>query len=300
MGLLHGEGRKNRIVRKRFPRLLELIGQGQYPGALDFFEKLHLSPDQEYKYLQLVTERAMERDLGLGAVQFLSILIEKHFQDIGLHMLFARLLADLEWTEEAVKECQIMLRLAPNDPFVLDDIGRFLAAQGRLNEAEACLEQLKRLAPDKVAPFIEHLVDFGYRSHRNQNQELAVALYKMILKHQPDNDRAIWGCACECIRYKKLPEAEKLIKRAIEIGGERANYLGGLAVVYQHTQRLDQAARTYEYILNPRSPVCGSHGRVGWSLDGQRGVRRSRGPVSNGFWNWSRIPWRSFAVMETA
>jgi Flp pilus assembly protein TadD len=121
------------------------------------------------------------------------------------------------------------------------NLGRALAAQGRLAEARAVYEELARVAPDEP----DGWVNLGSLAHRAGDLAAAEALYGRALQVAPRNGEALYDMGLVRTVQGRTDEALALFGRAVEAGFDRPEAHVQLGALHWAAGRLDEAEAAF-------------------------------------------------------
>jgi tetratricopeptide (TPR) repeat protein len=150
----------------------------------------------------------------------------------------------LDRDEEALELLLRRERMVAGDYQVLGEIGRSLAALGRLSEAEAYLRRALQGIDDAVS---HH--DLALVLTRLGRIDEAIAEYRRALDRHPNDVDARNNLAVRLINLGRLQAAKSELERVLEIDPDHALAHTNLAVVLSALGHRDLAAREFEEAL---------------------------------------------------
>jgi tetratricopeptide (TPR) repeat protein len=199
-------------TRSILERAAELLGRGDFDGALAHFDKIN-------------AEEASAPDIQL---------------------LRASVLNSAGRTGEARTITQGILAREPDNPEALLVLSAVEAASGKEREQRAILERIIKVYPDNP----EALLELGNIAFRAQSLRTAASYYDRVLRVEPENGEALVGRAM-VYRYEKNPKnAEQLLNRAVRLYPqwasplhERARLYRGAGYAQEALEDLDKAKK---------------------------------------------------------
>ncbi len=139
-----------------------------------------------------------------------AIRIDSELTDAPIQL--AMLLAETDRDADALKIFSDLLRLRPEDPFVLLSSARLFVKLDRLPEAIGRLEHLLRIDPIHLEA--HHLLaDLSLRSH---HYDRAMLEYQLVLRLHPMQMTALIGLIEALVRTNRLREAARLLGVALQ------------------------------------------------------------------------------------
>lgn len=157
-------------------------------------------------------------------------------------------LGQMEWAEghhdEAERLWQQALQYRPNTVEVLANLGSARLEEERYDEAIPYLEQAIALKPQFVTPHI-HL---GHVYEAEQKPDMAEREYRKALEIFPMNTAALTALGKLCLKEGRLAEAEKEFLAAIRVAPELDMWTG-LGEVYDREGAQDKAASAWRQAL---------------------------------------------------
>jgi tetratricopeptide (TPR) repeat protein len=167
--------------------------------------------------------------------------------------------ASLGRLEDAEASFRKAIALDPEDLLILDGYANFLFAQSRYDEAARQWQGVIRLAPDHFAA----LVNLGSALNESGRVAEAVTMFERAIEIQPAY-MAYVNLGNAHARAKQYPEAVDAFRRALEIDDSDWLAWGNLAYVYSWQNGMDaQTVETFEHAIglaeaakeqNPRDP----------------------------------------------
>jgi tetratricopeptide (TPR) repeat protein len=213
----------------------------QYPESIAAFRHVaELDPDQAaHVSVQVIETYRMARNLP-EARKEADAALKKNPKDRALIITHASVLSDQGKTSEAVNEVKALMGSSKDRDLLLIMAGFYEKGRKFGDEAKV-LDDAEGLSQSKQE---KQQVQFarGAMFDRQKNYEAAEAEFRKILATDPDNAGALnyigYMLADRDIR---LDEAQKLIKRAVELDPENYAYLDSLGWVYYRQNMLEQA-----------------------------------------------------------
>ena len=129
------------------------------------------------------------------------------------HVEYASGYLDLKMFEEASREADAAVALAPHDPHALAIKSAVLWQQDRLNEAEPFLAQLAELNPRNCGLWI----NLAYIRRRTQSLDAAVATLQRAFDADPKDALAHFNMACYRAVQLRPTEALTLLRNALAL-----------------------------------------------------------------------------------
>ncbi|MBF0461317.1 MAG: tetratricopeptide repeat protein [Magnetococcales bacterium] len=163
--------------------------------------------------------------------------------DLALLNLAAMCCWRLEQPEQALAYWQQAIRIQPHFADAYYNMGNFLTAQKRYQEAEAAYRQVLRIQPDDAGA----CNNLGNLLHQLQRFTEAEAAYREALRLQPGYAKASNNLGVSLAEQKRFAEAEAAYRHALHCNPADAdthNNLGNLLKKQQHFTEAEQAYRT--------------------------------------------------------
>ncbi|HEV2708435.1 MAG TPA: tetratricopeptide repeat protein [Pyrinomonadaceae bacterium] len=131
-------------------------------------------------------------------------------------------------SKKAVEKLKNSLELHPTFVLALNELGVQYMKLNDFEKAGEAFRSAYKLAPDQLIP----LLNYGILLWRNQQYaDSEEVLRRLLVKHDNSAAAHYWRGRC-LIALRKLPEAEKELLRAVELGGadvkEAHRFLGGI------------------------------------------------------------------------
>jgi Flp pilus assembly protein TadD len=120
---------------------------------------------------------------------------------------------DLKMYEEALREADVAVTLAPQDPHALAIKAAVLWQLDRLNEAEPFMAKLAELNPQNTGLWI----NLAYLRRRTRSLEAAVETLQRAFDANPKDALAHFNMACYRAVQQKTSEALTLLRNALHL-----------------------------------------------------------------------------------
>jgi len=133
--------------------------------------------------------------------------------EIQKHIEYASGYLDLKMFDEALREADVALALAPSEPHALGIKSAILWEQNRLKEAEPFMAQLAELNPHNTGLWI----NLAYIRRRTQSVEAAAATLQRAFHANPRDALANFNMACYRAVQNRPEEALELLRDALQI-----------------------------------------------------------------------------------
>jgi protein O-GlcNAc transferase len=137
------------------------------------------------------------------------------------------------------------LRLRPNDPGFLTDLGDVLLHQGSPDEARAHLRKALRLAADPVPALLGTTSVLLTLGEWPEAEHLA----RRVLKLRPDLAQGHHDLGVALMQQDRLAEAEASYREALRLKTDFPDAHNHLGLVLQRQRRLEEALQSYEAAL---------------------------------------------------
>jgi tetratricopeptide (TPR) repeat protein len=165
------------------------------------------------------------------------------------------------------------------DPEIYDALARNLQRQGKPEEAIALLEEAVRARPEELS--LRFALASAYEQVRRP--EAGLAHLREVLKRQPDNAAAMNFLGYALAESgRDLAEAERLVKRALELKPDNGAFLDSMGWIYFRKGEVQKAIEYLERAarLEPDEPVIIDHlgdayRQANRPLDAERTWRRA-------------------------
>ena len=133
--------------------------------------------------------------------------------EIQKHVEYASGYLDLKMFDEALREADAALALAPREPNALAIKSAILWEQNRLNEAEPFMAQLAEMNPRNTGLWI----NLAYIRRRTQSVEAAAATLQQAFAANPSDALANFNMACYRAVQNRPDEALELLRNALQL-----------------------------------------------------------------------------------
>lgn len=153
--------------------------------------------------------------------------------------------------DEAITEFETAIQMQPALPLARRKLGLALVAAGRGDDADEALRDYVEDDPERAA------IIKGAQLHLDGKIDEAIALYRDVLKKNPDNVNAMQYLAGAFWQDKKRPDdAEALLRRATQIAPDFARAWTTLGALLMDTNKFVEAIDAYDKAtkLEPRNP----------------------------------------------
>ena len=158
----------------------------------------------------------------------------------------------------AETEFRSAVRLDPNDPQVLGNLGTVLAMEGKLVESNPVLEKAIQLDP-KALVLRQYLAANLWQLHKPAEARTQL---RIILKAQPQNKQAIFLLGMVSENLKDYAAAVRLLAAVPELVRQHPQSVVALAVSQYHTNNRAEARKTLGTLLehsdDPRAALMGA------------------------------------------
>jgi eukaryotic-like serine/threonine-protein kinase len=144
----------------------------------------------------------------------------------------------------ALQEAQHALKLAPNDPDAMMSEADVLGRLGRTNEAEEIYKRATALRPK----YWDGYYELGVFYFLHQRYAEAATEFQKVLELTPDNAMVMATLGGMLYYQKKDAEAERCLKKSIELQPGYAAYTN-LSSLYYRQKRFEDSAETSEKAL---------------------------------------------------
>jgi Flp pilus assembly protein TadD len=167
--------------------------------------------------------------------------------DRTLSMTYARLLRETGQVPQAIAVMQTAALANPNDRDVALALGQALADGGRFKEA---LEVLNRAhAPDR--PNWRVLSTQGAIADQLGQHDQAQSYYDTAMKIAPNEPAILSNLGLSYALSNRLPEAERMVRQAVEHPAATPRMRGNLALVLALQGRFQEAEQAAQKDLSP-------------------------------------------------
>jgi tetratricopeptide (TPR) repeat protein len=133
--------------------------------------------------------------------------------EVQKHIEYASGYLDLKMFDDAMREADKALALAPNLPEAIGIKSDVLCQANRLSEAEPFMAQLAELTPSDSAIWI----NLAYIRRRTQSIDAAVSTLQRAFDANPQDALAHYNMACYRAVQHRADEAIELLKNALHL-----------------------------------------------------------------------------------
>ncbi len=180
-----------------------------------------------------------------------------------LHLRLGSELAALRRYQEALPLLERAFSLWPNDPRVLRTYSLVLGKIGDTDNAAKIAAKLHALQPESSNEAILYAMQL---EANNQAQE-AEAVYRSVIKTDPDNALALNNLASLLSKKRAWTEAEQYAKQANDLVKGNAHLLDTLGWVYYQQARLEEAVTVLEQASQAAPNIAVIQFHKGMALD---------------------------------
>lgn len=110
---------------------------------------------------------------------------------------------------------------------------------------------------------VNEAMGFALRHHQAGNLDVAEAIYRQVLQHEPDNAEALHLLGVAALQRKRHEEAVRLIGRAVQLKPRFADALSNLGNALRELGRLDEAEESYRKAIALNSGFAMAHYNLG-------------------------------------
>jgi len=170
--------------------------------------------------------------------------------EVQKHIEFASGYLDLKMFEEALREADAAVALAPTDPHALAMKSAVLWQQNRLNEAEPFVAKLAEMNPRDSGIWI----NLAYIRRRTQSLDAAVETLQHAFVANPRDALAHFNMACYRAVQLRTSEALELLRSAFHLDPK-------LRTLAKAEHDFDQLRKTPEFqkLVNGRAGAANPH-----------------------------------------
>ena len=170
--------------------------------------------------------------------------------EVQKHIEFASGYLDLKMFEEAMREADAAVALAPTDPHALAMKSAVLWQQNRLNEAEPFIAKLAEMNPRDSGIWI----NLAYIRRRTQSLDAAVETLQHAFDANPRSALAHFNMACYRAVQHRTGEALELLRNAFHLDPK-------LRTLAKAEHDFDQLRETPEFqkLINGRAGASSPH-----------------------------------------
>ena len=133
--------------------------------------------------------------------------------EVQRHVEYASGYLELKMFDDALREADDALALAPSEPRALAIKSAILWEQNRLNEAEPFMAQLAEMNPRNTGLWI----NLAYIRRRTQSVEAAAATLQRAFNANPRDALANFNMACYRAVQNRPAEALELLRSALDL-----------------------------------------------------------------------------------
>lgn len=133
--------------------------------------------------------------------------------EVQKHVEYASGYLDLKMFEEALREADVALQLAPADERALAIKSAILWEQNRLSEVEPYMAQLAAMNPRNSGLWI----NLAYVRRRTQSLDAAVATLQHAFDANPQDALAHFNMACYRAMQQRSSEALTMLRHALQL-----------------------------------------------------------------------------------
>ncbi len=200
------------------------VGMGEYDLAVENFKKaIEISPTQVEVYLQLAMVLRTHFSRAKEADQWMTKLVQTNPKSFRAHLLRGNYLKNINADDDALREAQKSLELAPDNRDALWLTAQCYFAKGEYEKSRDCATRGIKLYPRTIDMYTA-LADIELRSG---NRDAAIAALQQGLKATEQSPQLLWSMANLLMDVNKLKEAEPIIEelRATEYPKQFVEYL---------------------------------------------------------------------------
>jgi tetratricopeptide (TPR) repeat protein len=213
----------------------------QYPEAVAAFRKVaDIDPDQSaHASVQIIETYRVAKNLP-EARKEADAALKKTPKDRAVVIEHASVLSDMGKTAEAVNELKALMGSTKDRDTLLIMAGFYEKAK-KFSEEAKVLDDAEGLSTSKQEKLAVQFAR-GAMFERQKNFEAAETEFRKVIAADPDHAGALNYLGYMLAdRDVRLDEAQKMIKRAVELEPENGAYLDSLGWVYYRQNMLDQA-----------------------------------------------------------
>ena len=281
--------RANRIL------LLERLGflyrsNEQWAPAVETFRQIgELDPDAAAKSTaQIVETYRVGKDFA-KAEQAADAAVQKYPDDRVVRSVRASLLADMGKTEQAIAETRKLLD-GKNDRDTYIALAQIYEKAKNYGEMGKALDQAGKLSVGKDDQENIHFLR-GSMLERQKNYDAAEAEFRKVLELNPDNGSALnyFGYML-ADRNIRLTEAHDMIEKALSREPNNGAYLDSLGWVLYRMNKLDEAERSLRRSLELMSKDPTVHDHLGDVYFREGKIREAIAQWQNSLKEWQVSP----------
>lgn len=176
-----------------------------------------------------------QSDKHADAVKYLKNAVDANSNDVTALSAYAYTLSQLKENEDAIRYLKKALALSPDDVNLLGTLGLIYDSLEMWNECDSTYE--KALTIDSLNPLVNN--NFAYSlSERDIQLERALKMAEIAIKAEPYNSSYLDTIGWVYFKLGIYDEAEKYIRKAIEVAGDRPVLLEHLGdVIFMKGQK---------------------------------------------------------------
>ena len=216
---------------------------------------------------ELLARSLRDRGIPERALDVLNRALLQHPDDYWLHVQTA--LAHHECRPrhdaEAVAHFRVALALRPQDIAMHNDLGCFLRAQGKLEDARAILSRAIELSPSYPHPHN----NLGNVLKDQGKLDQAISCYRKAIELDPDAGGYHYNLGFALKERGMIDEAITSYRRAIELKQKSAGAYSGLGSSLKRQGNLDEAIACFQRAVELRPENGGYHYNLGNALSSQ-------------------------------
>jgi len=179
------------------------------------------------------------------------------------HDLLGSVVMQAGAVDEAMGHFEQALRIKPDYPEALNNLGVALERSGRLPEAIAHYQQALRLKPYYADPYY----NLGIALERQGRSQEAMACYEQALRIKPDYAEAHNNLGNILVASGRVPEAIEHWEQALRVRPDFAGAHNNLGSALLGLGRVSEAIRQYEEALRLAPDYARAHYNLGTALD---------------------------------
>ena len=240
----------NLSARKILYRLYEAEDLNE--KALAVLEGLVRDDPKDVEQRRMLAEVLEQREDYAGAAKHLEAAIQVGSGSPADYEKLTNLWLGLRQPDKALTLVTRAIRLFPDSPGFLAQQGLAYSAKGDLDEAINAFLEAEKLGAAGGSQLFNHRFHFRFGTlleQADRHEDAARQLRKSI-EMTPDTEPEFLANTLNYLGYmwadlgQQLPEAEKLVRRAVEIEPENAAFLDSLGWVFHRQGRQEEALTT--------------------------------------------------------
>jgi predicted Zn-dependent protease len=216
-----------------------LVKGGEAGSALDHLERILESEGQTANGFMVVAGLLSREQDKRVALDLMKQLVEKRKDNPDAYFALSHLALRLNEYQEATAAVERALELKPNWDAASQQYARVLVVQGKTVAAMDYLNRLIAKQPDSMG----HRLFYARLLMEQERLPEAYEQFKIITKHQPENEDSLFALGFIGLQLNQLEDAEKYLLQLKKIGnrGYEVNYyLGRLEELKGDTQAAQQ------------------------------------------------------------